>query len=132
MVDYRELTKISDTDDVNTQAATIRAFTPQIIPDSDVLQIIRLSTKHSWQAVSQQLRKRQTGEDIADLVARLEDTLIEKSKYMKAEEKKKEQELARLHKQKEIEQEEQKNIAASKIAEEKKQSEEKAKLATEE
>lgn len=76
-------------------ANRLRACTSQLIPDEDIIQLIRLCLKHDERVIMEQLRKRELGEDMPGFVARLEDVLQEKASRTKVEEAKaKKQRLA--------------------------------------
>jgi hypothetical protein len=78
LMEYKSL-RMSHLDlDICNLANIIRAATTQIIPDGDLLRMIRLSLKHDMSLITSQVRLRQPGEDISSFVGRLEDVLVEK------------------------------------------------------
>lgn len=64
--------------DICALANIIRAATTQLIPDGDLLRMIRLSFKHDMSLIVAQVRLRQPGEDISSFVGRIEDVIAEK------------------------------------------------------
>ena len=75
LINFKNFKQAHKEFDVCSFANKLRACTSQIIPDDDILQLIRLSLKHGERVIMEQIRQRQIGEDMPAFVGRLEDVL---------------------------------------------------------